>query len=57
MMRVGNSSDPIRILKGKEMCNPDGLVAPQGIYEFQKDLLVICLATTDGFRPTEFKSG
>ena len=36
--------------------NPDGPVAPQGIYEFQKDLLVICLATTDGFRPTEFKS-
>jgi uncharacterized protein (TIGR03067 family) len=36
--------------------NPDGPVAPQGIYQFQKDLLVICLATTDGFRPTEFKS-
>ena len=36
--------------------NPDGPVAPQGIYQFQKDLLVICLATTDGARPTEFKS-
>lgn len=36
--------------------NPDGVLAPQGIYKFQTDLLVICLATTDGFRPTEFKS-
>ncbi len=36
--------------------NSDGLVAPQGIYQFQTDLLVICLATTDGFRPTEFQS-
>ena len=36
--------------------NSDGLVAPQGIYQFQKELLVICLATTDGVRPTEFQS-
>ena len=34
--------------------NADGPISPQGIYEFQQDLLVICLATTDGLRPTDF---
>lgn len=36
--------------------NTDGPEFPQGIYQFQNDLLVICLATNDGVRPTEFKS-
>ncbi len=34
---------------------PEGADARQGIYQFQNDLLVICLGTTAGFRPTEFQ--
>lgn len=52
---LDSSTQPKRIDLTFEK-NSDGLVAPQGIYQFQKDLLLICLATTDGFRPTEFKS-
>ena len=36
---------------------PDGPDTRQGIYQFQNDLLVICLGTTAGFRPTEFQKG
>lgn len=35
---------------------PDGPDSCQGIYQFQNDLLVICLGTTAGFRPTEFQN-
>ena len=36
--------------------SPDGRDARQGIYDFRSDLLLICLGTTAGFRPMEFKS-
>jgi uncharacterized protein (TIGR03067 family) len=36
--------------------NVDELSARQGIYDFRSDLLLICLGTTDGVRPTEFKA-
>ena len=36
---------------------PGGADSRQGIYQFQQDLLVICLGTTPGFRPTEFQKG
>ena len=35
----------------------DGPDSRQGIHQFQKDLLVICLGTTAGFRSTEFQKG
>lgn len=35
--------------------NAEGLTSLQGIYGFRQDLLAMCLATTDGDRPTEFK--
>ena len=53
---LDSSTQPKRIdllFAGK----PDGPDSRQGIYQFQGDLLVICLATTAGLRPTEFQKG
>lgn len=36
---------------------PNGPDSRQGIYQFQNDLLVICLGITAGFRPMEFQTG
>lgn len=36
---------------------PDGPDSRQGIYQFQSGLLVICLGTLAGSRPTEFQKG
>jgi uncharacterized protein (TIGR03067 family) len=53
---LDSSTQPKRIdllFAGK----PDGPDSRQGIYQFQRDLLVICLGTTAGLRPTEFQKG